>query len=880
MKTLNNSYYSVSILLLYLVLAIRPYNGYAQNEANIWWFGNKAGLDFNTSPPTVLNSTIPIFTYEGSATISDPVTGQLIFATDGITVWYPNGTVIPGGSGLKGNFSSAQSALIVPNPSNANQWFIFTANVNPPNGTPYGHNYYVVTRTGATLAVGGVNPLLGSTVSTEQLAALGDGSGGYWIMTHGVGNNTFYAFHISSAGVVNSTAVTSNVGTAIGASDYISSMKVNTCQTKIALTNLGSGIVEVYNFDNTSGSVTSLQYSKTAISNPYGLEFSPNDAYLYYGTLGGQLYQLDMSSGTSTLTGWSPPPNGVGNFGQLQLAPDGKIYVTSENTATNSYLGIISAPNNVYTSAGYSNTALQIASVNSYYPLLGLPTFSRTFVSGVLDVFPGSGAYCINTDIPLSYSYTGAVSSQTWSVTPATGWLFTSGVATDPNPTIQFTAANTYSVKLDVVSCGRTYTQTMSFMISSPLSATGSVSCTAPDLILNNIAIDPNEPLYLWYDGLKPTGKLIGIGTPVNYAVGNDASKPANVYVEVASAASASAIASGSVGPVATALTWSAIAIGGAGYTSPAINVFTDILILKSFDIKPRAGFCSGTLTVDIKNGSGTSIFTDSYTPTCVGGVFTVPVNITLPKGNGYKIVLTSATMQLDGNASATALFSNAQASLGAAAAGALEVANLVYDYQNFTTTTTCSNRTTIPVLCALPVDLLQFNGKAEGHNIRLYWSTASEKNNSHFEVERSSDGIHFTSIGRVAGAFNSSQVNTYEFYDTQPRRGINYYRLVQYDADGTRINSHIIAVNQYNGIQDLFTVIPNPSSDHFTLFFNTDFHNAVLTLTDAVGQTVYIGHLESGVNSFEVSTYLAKGIYVLHVTSSTQSESTLIIKE
>ena len=880
MKTTNNSYHYVSILLLYAVLAIRPYNGYAQNEANIWWFGNKAGLDFNTSPPTVLNSTIPIFTYEGSATISDPITGQLIFATDGITVWYPNGTVVPGGSGLKGNFSSAQSALIVPNPSNANQWFIFTANVNPPNGTPYGHNYYVVTRTGATLAVGGVNPLLGSTVSTEQLAALGDGSGGYWIMTHGIGTNTFYAFHISSAGVVNSTAVTSNVGTAIGASDYISSMKVNTCQTKIALSNLGAGIVEVYNFDNTSGSVTSLQYSKTGISNPYGLEFSPNDAYLYYGTLGGQLYQLDMSSGASTLTGWIPPPNGVGNFGQLQLAPDGKIYVTSENTATNSYLGIISAPNNVYTSAGYSNTALQIASVNSYYPLLGLPTFSRTFVSGVLDVFPGSGPYCINTDIPLSYSYTGAVTSQTWSITPATGWSFTSGVATDPTPTIRFTAANTYSVKLDIVSCGRPYTQTMSFTISSPLSGTGSVSCTAPNLILNNTGVDPNEPLYLWYDGPKPTGNLIGVGTPVNYAVGNDASKPANVYVEVAATASASATASSSVGPAATALTWSAIAIGGAGYTSPSINVFTDILILKSFDIKPRAGFCSGTLTVVIKNGAGTSIFTNSYTPTCVGGVFTVPINVTLPKGNGYKIVLTSATMQLDGNTAATTVFSNAQASLGAAPAGALEVANLVYDYQNFAVTTTCSNRTAIPVLCSLPVDLLQFSGKPQGHDIRLYWSTASEKNNSHFIVERSTDGLHFTSIGRVEGAFNSSQVNTYELYDTQPFRGVNYYRLVQYDADGTRSNSHIIAVIPYHASEDLFTIIPNPSSDHFTVFFNTDFHNAVLTLTDAIGQTVYIGQIENGLNSFEVNTCLAKGIYVLHVTTSTQSESTLIIKE
>lgn len=877
MAALKNTIRFIYFLLFCFVIG--QHNSYAQNEANIWWFGNKAGLDFNTNPPTVLNTTIPIFTYEGSATISDPVTGQLIFATDGITVWYPNGTVVPGGSGLRGNFSSAQSALIVPNPSNTNQWFIFTANVNPPNGTPYGHNYYVVTRTGSALAVGSVNPLLGPTVSTEQLAALGDGAGGYWIVTHGVGNNTFYAFHVTSAGVVNTTAVTSNVGTTISATDFISSMKVNSCQTKLALTNLGAGIVEVFDFNNASGSVTSLQYSKTGISNPYGLEFSPNDAYLYYGTLGGQLYQLKMSTGVSTLTGWVPPPNGVGNFGQLQLAPDRKIYVTSENTATNSYLGVISDPDSVYTKANYSNTGLQIASVNSYYPLLGLPTFSRTFVSSTLTAFPGSSAYCVNTDIPLSYSFSGAVTSQTWTVSPATGWSFTSGSNTDPNPTIRFTSNGTYTVQLDVISCTRTYTKTMTFNISSPLTASGSVSCTSPNLILDNTAVDPNEPLYLWYDGPKPTGKLIGVGTPVNYAVGNDASKPTNVYVEVATAAAASATASGSVGPAATALTWSAISIS-SGYTSPAINVFTDILVLKSFDIKPRAGFCSGTLSVVIKNGGGTTVFTGTYTPTCVGGIFTIPVDVTLPKGNGYKITLTSPTMQLDGNPSATTVFSNAQASLGAAAAAGLEIANLVYDYQNFTVTTTCSNRTAVSVLCSLPVELVEFNGKHQGHDIRLYWSTASEKNNSHFDVERSTDGIHFTAIGRVTGALNSDALNTYELYDTQPAQGINYYRLAQYDLDGTRHNSRIIAIYQNDLSEELFTVVPNPSTSYFTLIMHADFANTTLTITDAIGKLVYSAKIETGVNSLDIGEFLAKGIYILHLTTSTQTASKLIIKE
>jgi hypothetical protein len=880
MEHLQRTHWYIIHSLFYLALGmIYSANSFAQNEANVWWFGHEVGLDFNTTPPTLLNTTIPIITYEGSASISDPATGQLIFATDGTTVWYPNGTVVPGGTGLKGNYSSAQSALIVPNPANTNQWYIFTANVNPPNGTPYGHNYYVVTRTGSTLAVGAVNPLLGPTVSTEQLAALGDGSGGYWVMAHGVGNNKFYAFHVPSTGVVNSTPVISSVGTAIGAADYISSMKANSCQNKLGVTNYGSGIAEVYNFDNSSGTVTSLLYSKTGVTHVYGLEFSPNDAYLYYGTLDGTMYQMDMSTGTSTLTGWIPPPNGVGNFGQLQLAPDGKIYVTSENTASTSYLGTISYPDSVYTSAVYNNTAVNISTVNSYFPLLGLPTFSRTFVSSQLNAFPGSGGYCVNTNIPLSYSFTGAASSQTWSVTPATGWSFTSGTSTDPSPTIKFTTNNTYTVKLDVVSCGRTYSQSMTFIISAPLTASGIVSCTSPDLILDNPAADPNKPLYLWYDGPKPTGKLIGVGTPVTYAVGNDASKPANVYVEVAASASASSNASASVGPAATTLTWSAIAISG-GYSSPAINVYTDILVLKSFDIQPRTGFCSGTLSVVIKNGSGATVFSNSYTPSCVGGIFTVPVNVTLTKGSGYKIVLTSPTMQLNGNLSATTAFTNAQASLGAAAAGALEVANLVYDYQNFTVTTTCSNRTAIPVSCTLPVELIQFSGQQYSSDVRLSWSTAYEKNNNYFEVEHSVDGIHFASVGKVSGVQNSTHVNNYELYDTQPSKGLNYYRLVQYDNNGTTTYSPIISLTISSSVDQLFTVVPNPSSDYFTVLFIQDFNQATVTLTDVLGKLLYTEKIESQSSSIELGNFLTKGAYVLTVTTSTASTSRLIVKE
>jgi hypothetical protein len=193
---------------------------------------------------------------------------------------------------------------------------------------------------------------------------------------------------------------------------------------------------------------------------------------------------------------------------------------------------------------------------------------------------------------------------------------------------------------------------------------------------------------------------------------------------------------------------------------------------------------------------------------------------------------------------------------------------------------TTCSNRIAVPVLCTLPVELLEFYAVSKGQNVNLYWSTASEKNNSYFEVERSADGIHFSAIGRVNGAMNSSEVNRYELDDTQPLQGINYYRLVQYDVDGASHYSKIIILNRTNSAEELFTVAPNPTADYFTVFFPTDYIHTTITIIDAVGKVVYTAKVPSATNSLQVGESLAKGAYIIHVTTSDLSASKLVLKE
>lgn len=85
-----------------------------------------------------------------------------------------------------------------------------------------------------------------------------------------------------------------------------------------------------------------------------------------------------------------------------------------------------------------------------------------------------------------------------------------------------------------------------------------------------------------------------------------------------------------------------------------------------------------------------------------------------------------------------------------------------------------------------MPVVVSAFWGENYDNKTNLTWQTATEQNNSHFLIQRSADGRVFENIGRVEGAGDSDQSIDYSFVDDKPKTGINYYRLHQFDFDGT----------------------------------------------------------------------------------------------
>lgn len=107
-----------------VLLLLLSFNAVAQKEANIWYFGGKAGLDFNSGSPVALTNG-QLNTLEGCASIST-ASGNLLFYTDGKNIYNKNHQIMNNGSGLLGHLSTSQSATIVPMPGSASLFYVFT----------------------------------------------------------------------------------------------------------------------------------------------------------------------------------------------------------------------------------------------------------------------------------------------------------------------------------------------------------------------------------------------------------------------------------------------------------------------------------------------------------------------------------------------------------------------------------------------------------------------------------------------------------------------------------------------------------------------------------------------------------------------------------
>jgi len=868
----------------------------AQQTGN-WYFGSaggnvNTGIRINwTSGTPVVTTCIPLRTEEGSSSISD-ASGNPLFYTDGVTVWDgATNAVLTGGTGLGGASSSTQSAIIMPRPSIANQWIIITSS------TSGAKNYYIVTGTSATagpFTVSAGTALTGGSYGEGVFVIGNSATGGFWIIGRNQGSTgQVSAWEVGATGLI-ATPNTPVVSIMSGPSGFtntnndqiLGTIKSNTCQNKLAFTYFKDR-VDVVGFNAATGQVLADAVAFSVVSQSYGIEFSSNDLYLYATSLNsGNVYQYVLSTNTLSIIGSSSPQEA----GQLQTAPNGLIYCAESDavitaTPVASFLGVINAPNTA--GASYVTNSLSVAipntcGIGNSFSYRGLPTFPKSLVVSNPIISPADATYCVNTVIPLTFTFGGSINASgvTWTHT-GTGGSFSPGGATSTNlsPSITFTTTGIKTVTLSFTdACGRPYTATRTYTIVNVSTTTGTITCSQP----SSIVLTSPDPNAIWYDAAVG-GNILGVGSPVTLNYGSNGTSPSTVWVIPGTSVSSATTGTNVI--VGPAPSW----LNGSSYVySTQFNVLSDQGKLNSFVIEPRPwpvacpAFISLSFTIEIRNSSSVLIYSLPYvapagTYSC-GSPITIPVGADLPRGNGYTISLAGFTS----NASSwfqifngfPVTVANVASNTGPTSNYTI-MGNLNFTSKNFTVTTGCATRTAVNKACTLPVEWLGITAQRAASHVVVKWSVASELNNERYEVQRSLDGINFTTVGIVPGKGTYSAYAEYEFADYTAEKGTLYYRVVQYDYNGQSTQSKVVKADQAFGSLNTMVLYPNPTNGQFviTLTSNEEFTGvALVKVFNMLGQeidttTVDASVLSTGL-SLDASSY-PQGSYLVKVTTN-----------
>jgi hypothetical protein len=368
--------FNVTLFLLFYYLPLKPQAGPYSN----WYFGANAGLTFNSGAPVALTNGA-LTTTEGVATISD-LSGNLLFYTNGVTVWDRNHTIMPNGNGLNGDVSSTQSSIIVPVP-NSNRYYIFTSDADATTGSNFGICYSEVDMNGNSgfgVVTANKNIPLHSP-SSEKLCAVRHCNGvDIWVISRDWGNNIFRCWLVTQSGItVFSWSVAGVIVNGISQGSY-GQLKASPDGSKLLACYYGfagNGLnrVELYDFDVQTGFVTNAMNISTEVG-AYGCEFSSTGQIIYVGTNGGNLIQWNISSGVlSTIQSTRTVISAAGPFiGSLQRGPDNKIYVARNTTS----LSVINQPNVPGLGCNYTNLSVSLLGRNSR---MGLPNFAPLYPS-------------------------------------------------------------------------------------------------------------------------------------------------------------------------------------------------------------------------------------------------------------------------------------------------------------------------------------------------------------------------------------------------------------------------------------------------------------------------------------------------------------------
>lgn len=490
--------------------------GLNDQRSNIWYFGNRAGIDFNVPPPKALNNSA-MDAPAGCAIVCDR-NGKTIFYTDGSNVYDKTNTLID--TGIGGDPTSSQSSLIVPIPGDETLYYIFTTQeITGTSLNELRYSIFDLKQNGGNGLITQKNILLFSK-STERITA-----NGRWLISHEYGNSTFRSYPISNQGI--GAAVYSDIGSPHSFKSKENGqgyMKLGARNNlAVPLSTPGtSNVIEFFQLNDTTGVIGN--YRKLDMNQPvgqvYGVEFSPGGRKLFATIKGSPapsaLYEYYLDSLDIQIPVLVPPSpiQRPIEMGALQIAPDGQIYMAFNDAASNTILGTINANENKIAAPSSINfTGFTLAAgTNSR---LGLPNFIQQQGNG----FGGPGfsftGICLGDTTRFNGTPTDAIDVFQWAFGDGAG----STVAT---PNHLYAAAGTYTVSMRLTNrCGLDTTIVQQVRINPPPArptlAPASALCNGPITLDANSGNLISITSYLWNSGA--TTKTIVINNPAIVSV-------------------------------------------------------------------------------------------------------------------------------------------------------------------------------------------------------------------------------------------------------------------------------------------------------------------------------------------------------------------------
>jgi gliding motility-associated-like protein len=527
------------LIICFLIILFAQGAGYAQKRNNIWVFGYHAGLDFNTSPPTPLDSTMvygdkPPHYVSG---ISDK-DGKLQFYTNGWAVWNKDNQIIPKTKNYW-PWGGEVMPLVVPYPDNDSLYYLFgistkefsyqfqylTINMNGRDGqgaivypsTITTTNYFTVLSPNASMMVAGTAHCNGKDI---------------WVVNHTPGQ--LNAYLVTKDGV-RAAPVSTSIGSDLIPAQLIhgrySNIKFSANGEKIAVPAPAAGKVLIMDFDNLSGRFSNpMALNLPRLYELEDIELSPDGSKLYIGAVEHteidpgvpgaslhQMMQMDLDAGDQQAIEQSlyylalpdrsacSPKRCTFYNRTLQLGPDGKIYVSShvlwpDHLTYDNTANVIHYPDKKGPNAFYRQDVVKIGRKYKFINYNYIRSGSFTMRENGIKVQKKS-CYDQPVDFALIFN---KIDSVRWNFgDPASGENNTSNSFT---PKHQYPAPGTYTVKAVVYSrclSDTAITQIVIDPIQSvkiPDHIKDTFGCVGEKLVLD--ALTPAATNYIWDNGL------------------------------------------------------------------------------------------------------------------------------------------------------------------------------------------------------------------------------------------------------------------------------------------------------------------------------------------------------------------------------------------